>query len=324
MEKQAKRIQDQAVRGMLLHDINAISLSFTSEQALLAVELFLTKWEASENATVLNVTAHFRAQWTNNHVSNWTRGHCPNCVINNNGLEATNGVIKNEVTQRRLLPVLNFFVEISKWLTSQSTRRDPANPNPIPFTSVHTIVTTNWTEAYRWSKDTARQLRITNDGVYVAVNSDVRGDLTDEKAANFVAMFTDFSFGSFDDFTKTSNNVCVIRPDLTRQEGYNCTCKVNAKEHSCNHSIGVAIIRATLVPPREAKVTLLGRNRKRGRKPQAAPAWQHQPFDIVSPQHHPQQNPAILAGVAAPPNGPLNAQNAMLEEHIEEPNAIEQ
>ena len=63
-----------------------------------------------------------------------------------------------------------------------------------------------------------------NDGVYVAVNSNVRGDLTDEWAANFVAMFTNLSFGSFDDFTKTSNNVCVIRPDLTRQEGYNCTC----------------------------------------------------------------------------------------------------
>ena len=101
--------QDQAVRGKFLHDINAISLSFTSEQVLLAVGLFLAKWEANENATVLNVTAHFRAQWTNNHVSNWTRGHCPNCVINNNGLEATNGVIKDEVTQRRLLPVLIFL-----------------------------------------------------------------------------------------------------------------------------------------------------------------------------------------------------------------------
>ena len=316
MEKQAKRIQDQAVRGIFLHDINAISLSFTSEQALLAVGLFLAKSEANENATVLNVTAHFRAQWTNNHVSNWTRGHCPNCVINNNGLEATNGVIKDEV--------LNFFVEISRWLTSQSTRRDPANPNPIPFTGVHTIVTSNWTEAYRWSRDTARQLRITNDGVYVAVNGDVRGDLTDEKAAYFVAMFTNFTFGSFDDFTKASNNVCVIRPDLTRQEGYNCTCKVNAKEHSCNHSLDVAIIRGTLVPPREAKVTLLGRKRKRGRKPLAAPAWQHQPFDIVSPQYHPEQNPDILAGVVALPNEPLNAQNAILEEHVEEPNAIEQ
>ena len=305
---------------MFLQDINALSLSFTAEQALQAVALFLVKWEASENAVVLNVTSHFRTQWTNNLVSNWTRGHCPNCVINNTGLEATNGVIKNEVTQRRLLLVLNFFVEISRWLGAQSIRRDPANPNPIPFTSVHTIMTSDWTEAYRWSRDTARQVRITNDGSYVAVNSDVRGDLTDDKAANFVAKFTNFSFESFDDFTTTSNNVCVIRPDLTRQEGYNCTCAVNAKKHSCSHSLGVAIIRGTLVPPRDAMVTLLGRKRKRGRKPQAAPAWEHQPFDIVSPQHHPQQDPAILAGVVAPPN----PQHAILEEHIEQPDAIEQ
>ena len=46
----------------------------------------------------------------------------------------------------------------------------------------------------------------------------------------------------------------------------------------------------------------------------------HLPGSTKPPQHHPQQDPAILASAVAP----LNVQHAILEEHIEEPNAIEQ
>lgn len=215
--------------------------------------------------------------------------------MNNNGLEATNLVIKNEVTQRRLLPVINFFGELSRWLGEQSRRRYDGDANYIPFTNVHTISTSDWTEAYRWTRDTSKQLRVIGD-TYVAINKDVRGHLTDAKASAFIATFTDFTFPTFDNYTSTSHNVCIIRPDLTREENFNCTCKQNAKTHSCVHTIGVGILRGTMIPPKEAKVTLLGRKRKRGRKPLAAPAWEHHPFDIVSPLHHPQQNPDIIAG----------------------------
>ena len=36
-------------------------------------------------------------------------------------------------------------------------------------------------------------------------------------------------------------------------------------------------------------VKLLGRKRRRGRQPHAAPPWEYQPFDIHSPVLHPQQ-----------------------------------
>lgn len=243
------------------------------------------------------VIAHFKAQWTSNTLHKWTSGHCPDCVINNNGLEATNLVIKLEVTQRRLLPVLAFFRESMRWLREKSIRYDALNPNYIPFTTRHTIATNEWVEAYRWSKDTARQLRIIGD-IYVTVKEN-RGDLTDAKAQAFITSFTDFTFASFDVYTSVSHNVSILRPDAARQEGYNCTCKQNCKEFFCIHALGVAIIRGTLVPPREAKVTLLGRKRKRGRRPQAAPAWNYQNFDLNSPVQHPQQDPALLAGAVA-------------------------
>ena len=67
---------------------------------------------------------------------------------------------------------------------NQSTRRDPTNFNFIPFTSAHTISKDDWTEAYRWSKDTAKQLRVVGN-VYVALQGNVAGDLIDLIVDNF-------------------------------------------------------------------------------------------------------------------------------------------
>ena len=87
-----------------------------------------------------------------------------------------------------------------------SLRKDPTNPNYIPFTSVHTISTGDWTEAYRWSRDTNKQLRLTGDA-YIAVAKDIATDLTDERAARLAAQFTDFNFDAFDEYTAASNSV---------------------------------------------------------------------------------------------------------------------
>ena len=72
-----------------------------------------------------------------------------------------------------------------------------------------------------------------------------------------------------DNFTSCTNNIYVLNVDQSRDKGYSCTCKQNAKEFSCIHYLGIAVIRGNLVPPRRAMITLLGRNkRKVGRKRQ--------------------------------------------------------
>lgn len=295
VEKQAKRIADDKVRGMFLQDVNELSLSYSPEFAVRALGLFFSKWEAIPDPATAQVTAYFKNQWTDNSLSNWTRGHCPGCVINNNGLEGTNLVLKVEITQRVLMPVLNFFLELKRWMSDLSLRKDSTNPNHIPFASVHTISTGDWTEAYRWSRDNHRQLRKTGEE-YIAVSRIVQTDLTDERAARLSHELTHITFNTFDEFTAASNSVCLIRVNASREEGYDCTCKQNAKEFSCIHSLGVGIIRGTMVPPEVARATLLGRQRKRGRKPRAAGAWMYQAYDIRSPARHPLQDPAVLAG----------------------------
>ena len=58
-------------------------------------------------------------------------------------------------------------------------------------------------------------------------------------------------------------------------------------EFSCVHSLLVGILRGTMVPPDEARATLLGRQRKRGRKAKAPGAWMYTAYDIKSTGRHP-------------------------------------
>lgn len=199
--------------------------------------MFFEKWERSESDVVRNVVQHFKVQWTNNGLSNWSRCHSENCAINTNGLEATNRVLKDEVTHRKLLPVLDFFHEIGDWIRTQSLRRDIVNANYISFAGSHTFTTKCWTEAYHWQKDTSKQIRLV-DEKYVAIEKGIKGNLTDEKARAFLLQFDTLAFASYDEFTSIVSNVRVLAKDISRAEGYSCTCKQNAKEFSCVHSLG--------------------------------------------------------------------------------------
>ena len=82
---------------------------------------------------VLPVLEHFRKVWTNNGVSLLASGHAHNCVVNNNGLESTNGKIQDLVTQRHLMPLLDFLRAIMGWITSKSVILDSTNVNYKPF-----------------------------------------------------------------------------------------------------------------------------------------------------------------------------------------------
>ena len=56
------------------------------------------------------------------------------------------------------------------------------------------------------------------------------------------------------------------------------------------------MMRRTLVAPTAAQVILLGRKRRRGRRPMAATAWERMEFELHTPIQHPQQDNNILLG----------------------------
>ena len=128
---------------------------------------------------------------------------------NTNGLEATNRVLKDEVTHRKLLPVIDFFREIGDWIRTQSLRRDVINANYISFANGHSLTTKCWTEAYHWQKDTSKQIRLVDEKC-VAIEKGTPGHLTDAKARNFLSQFENFDFASYDEFTSVMSKVSVL------------------------------------------------------------------------------------------------------------------
>ena len=201
------------------------------------------------------------------------------------------------------MPVLDFLRKGMSWLKEQSELRDDVtesdSPNVLKFAEEHTFSTKDWTLAHAWKVNSSKQIRfIPHLNVYVAVAPGIKGDLTDTKALAYVATYTDCSWDTFDDYTAMFFNVFILRHDPTRPELYNCTCARNAKEFTCAHSLGVAMMKSTLIAPRAAQVQLLGRKRRRGRRPMVAPAWERMDFQLQSPLQHPQQDESVLLGPA--------------------------
>lgn len=286
------------IRGELLHDILALSFAESPAQATILRTLFFSKWDIHDSVAVKGVVNHFRREWCTERHGNWTHGHIANYVNCTNGLESTNNVIKNEVTKRQLMPVINFLLKIQIWVGEQSSRRDPTDINYIEFALQHSFTTLDWKLAHVWRSDPKKQIRYVADRqTYVTLSKESVGDLTHNRAVAIINMFNESTWNTYDEFTKNYTNATIITVDLTRPEGYVCSCMANRKEYTCCHSLAVAMIRGTMVPPEAARVHLLGRKKRRGRIPQAGPAWERVRLDINTPPNHPLQNPAELAGL---------------------------
>lgn len=283
-------------RTALLQDINALSYAWTVEAFKSLSVLFFAKWTVHNSAKVVAVVTYFKDAWCDNNtggVNRWYRGCCPNNVMNDGGLESKNRRIKVEVTKHQLMPPIDFLMGMAEWMRSQSWERDPNNPNRITFQEDHTLITKDYTDAYAWINNNRKQIRYV-DRKYVGTSAGTKGDLTDDRARTIIEKFDTCSWSTFDEYTTMMHNVCVLSEDDTRQEGYNCTCAVNAKTFTCQHSLGVANMNNRLLPPNRAQVTLLGQKRKRGRRARVGAAWVYQELDIASPPAHPQQNPEEL------------------------------
>jgi hypothetical protein len=173
---------------------------------------------------VRDATAHFITEWCNERVGIWSCGHSHNSVMNTNVLEATNKVIKDELTFRQLMPVLDFLRRALLWLREQSERRDPGhegarNPNAQKFALEHDFITLDWTEAYAWRMKAQRQIFfLPEQNIFVAAAPGARGDLTEIKALAFDNAFTSCSLATYDEYTSITPiflSCDMIPPDLS-------------------------------------------------------------------------------------------------------------
>ena len=114
-----------------------VALSWSEEYFDHVVTLFIKKWEDNNTAwvienpgkpsTIIESLENFKSSWLDIKVRKWYRGAAEGHVINYNGLESLNAVLKNEVTKHKLFPFSDFLLKkigiVGYWATSISTVR---------------------------------------------------------------------------------------------------------------------------------------------------------------------------------------------------------
>ena len=134
MIKLAKKIDDAALRGRLLFDINVFSIAPSDEIFITACNLFLTKWVAICNTVgvedeVSIAVKHFKDQWLQERLRYWYSGASRGHVLHNSRLEGMNGVVKDDLTEHRQLLLLEFLRKGMVFFHHESLWRDPEAVN---------------------------------------------------------------------------------------------------------------------------------------------------------------------------------------------------
>jgi hypothetical protein len=118
MFKPTKLIKDNLKRSTIESEIAKLQVLQTNSIFEKAVRLFYDKYISDRFADVVEFVRYFKAEWMDSH-PNWYEGYMNSddvkphgSVANNNGLEATNGDVKESHTLREQLPI-GTWIEVS-------------------------------------------------------------------------------------------------------------------------------------------------------------------------------------------------------------------
>lgn len=251
-------------------DIYALQTCASTEHFEKASQLFLKKWRMTKtDDRIRDFIDYFEKEWFLT-LPNWYEGAAPGFPSTNNGLEATNAVIKKENTLRERLPVGQFLTCAANMMRRWSQQRDPHCVNCTHFADTASISLPLWTSAYQWATANAPVLhRTTSNSVqYFVTSSQTSTPITTKLLSQFQRR--EGKWSTFDEFKKWRNEIWEIQ--VFAEKKATCTCPLFLKGRMCKHSIGMLIRQKELDPPSEARNIRLGQKRKRGRPSKAKKA----------------------------------------------------
>ncbi|GBM65566.1 hypothetical protein AVEN_169848-1 [Araneus ventricosus] len=262
-------IQD---KDEIRNDIECLHLCPDDETFNIVSELFLKKWKEKNDVNITTFTEYCKSVWlTSNRY--WYIGSRNYFPITNNGLEATNAVIKKEHTFRERLPVGQFLEVLENAIVKKwSNERDPVNPNYKPFYMKPQHSTKVWTEAYQWAKLEVKILeeKNGNQSVFYLPSSQVKQNISAEMVRSHESAYLKWT--SFDEY-KTEYSNCIWKMTVSASDSdgsvSTCSCPVFAKKYICKHGLGMLIRMEREKVPNEAKGLPLGQKRKRGQPTRA-------------------------------------------------------
>lgn len=251
----------------LKHDITTLQACQDETSFQKAAVLFFKKWGASEDPQVADFMDYFRAQWVDKNNA-WFEGAALGQPSTNNGLEATNAVIKREHTLRERLPLGHFFHSAKELVAKWSTSRNPASINCICYAAVRSPSLKHWTTAYQWATANKKVL-LHDDGVYYTTSTTSTTEMSKQLLRKMEKK--NGKWKTFAEFKEYRYGLWAMKIDRNL-ENSTCSCPVFCKELICKHVLGMLIRLHLCDVPTEAKNIPLGQKRKRGRPSKAKKA----------------------------------------------------
>lgn len=128
-------------------DISALQLSNDDATFSASSILFLKKRSSLKNSQITEFIDYFEKLWTAKYMHMY-EGTAEGYLSTNNGIKATNAVIKRDHTLReRLIPVGEFLTQAGDIIFTWSQSRDPKSTNVKHFSTTLSISLPDWTKA---------------------------------------------------------------------------------------------------------------------------------------------------------------------------------
>ena len=303
------RMKDMNVGKSILNDIEEIQWSVMNEKTFRVVYELLEMKYANEDmeedlkSLVDDFFQYFRKQWVDSPVFRWWEGAHPWKISNNQGIEGTNRVIKEEHTFKRRCPLGNFFNIVDRMVFEWSKKSDDILFQP----RLNTLFDPksglkNRTQGYQWAqanKSGMEKMMAINpknkytisealefqlgkvDNIWVVTSSNnLLNSSLKERAKERIRQRKDPSFESFKDYQKVRSSCWILEE---RDGDFYCDCPVGMKGNRrmtilfnisivthfagklCKHTVGLYYLQGKLEVTSEVRSVPLGQKRKRGR-----------------------------------------------------------
>lgn len=258
LQKKINLVDNKSDQKLILADIAFIQTIATIQEFELARTLFVEKW-----ASKTEFIAYFTREWVEKN-ANWFEGVVQHIPSTNNALEATNRVLKDDITKRERV-ALSVFISLMVDLIGRYSRR--CNTDQV-FATTTTISKNTWVAAHQWAK-TAGKLKVhsTHDGnKTISVKSSSFDDEPHIVRSDWK------SLSEFKSFYTSTWTVTRIKPETNWLKAI-CSCPIYQKQFICKHVVGIAVLIGHVALPADAKNQIIESKRKRGRPTKAKTAY---------------------------------------------------
>ena len=250
---------DKSKADEFLQGLNAVSAADSPAMYYKARELFVGYWKNEAKKGIVGVEKALNGfeYWCSPLLEGWYAGYAPGIPNTNNGNEATNLRLKDDITNWELVGILNLVPKFAEWISFESYQRSPGAKDQIPV--VFDYPTEIPRQTYEGAYNRVLQSTQTTEGsnrVYLWYNyyhstdhtksnpnltyvtMKFAKDRTKENAKRIIQTYHENNFSTFEEYKGFQDNASVLTfsPEWSR---WKCTCYVFGREFVCLDSIAL-------------------------------------------------------------------------------------